>query len=129
MVAAVVSRDEAVGMLRVAHDDVEVDDGIEVAGSADPLVDGLAIGLAERTWMVVGRTDVGSDCRAVDSQAVRVSPLDNLLVHGDEALDDCGVIRGRDFAVASEAAEIVDAFEDDQPADTCWSKHVTIKAG
>ena len=48
MVAAVVGGEQVVGVGGVANDAVEVDDGVEVAGGANPLVDGLAVGFAER---------------------------------------------------------------------------------
>lgn len=46
VVAAIVGREQAIGVLGIANDGVEVDDGIEVAGGADPLIDGLAVGFA-----------------------------------------------------------------------------------
>jgi len=42
---------------------------------------------------------------------------DDLLVRRDDSLDEGGMVGGRDFAVAGETAEVVDAFKDDEPAD------------
>ena len=44
MVAAVVCGEELVGVRWVAEDLIKVEDGVEVAGGADPGVDGLACG-------------------------------------------------------------------------------------
>ena len=48
VVAAVLGGEHAIGMGGVANDFVEVEDGVEVAGSANPGVDGLAVGFGER---------------------------------------------------------------------------------
>jgi len=53
VVSAVVGGKELVGVLGIADDGVEIDDGVEVARGADPLVDGLAVGFAERAGVVV----------------------------------------------------------------------------
>ena len=53
----------------------------------------------------------------------------DLLISSDDALDDSGVVGGRNFAGAGEAAEVIDAFEDDEPADTGGSKYIAIEAG
>ena len=44
VVAAVVGGEELVGVLGIAEDLIEVEDGVEVAGHANPGVDGLARG-------------------------------------------------------------------------------------
>ena len=53
VVAAIVGGQEAIGMLRVAHDSVEVDHRVEVARRANPLIHCLPVGLAQRAGMVV----------------------------------------------------------------------------
>ena len=54
VIAAVVCRKELIEVLRIANDGVEVDDGIEVARCADPLINNLPVGLAKWSRMVVG---------------------------------------------------------------------------
>lgn len=54
VIAAVVCRKELIEVLRIANDGVEVNDGIEIARCADPLINNLPVGLAEQTGMVVG---------------------------------------------------------------------------
>ena len=46
MVAAVVGGEQLVGVLGVADYGVEIDDRIEVAVGADPLIHGLTVGFA-----------------------------------------------------------------------------------
>ena len=58
-----------------------------------------------------------------------VGACNDLLISSDDALDDSGVVGGRNFAGAGEAAEVIDAFEDDEPADTGGSKYIAIEAG
>ena len=129
MVAAVVGGEEAVGLLGVADDLVEIDDGVEVAGRADPLIDGYAIGFAERAGVVVIRAGVGSDGGSDDAEAVGVGARDDLRVGGEDALDESSVLGCGGFGEAGEAAEVVDSFENDEPADTGWSEDVAIEAG
>jgi len=54
---------------------------------------------------------------------------DDLLVRRDDSLDEGGMVGGRDFAVAGETAEVVDAFKDDEPADAGGCEDVAIEAG
>jgi hypothetical protein len=46
MIAAVKSRQQTIGLRRILHDLVEIDEGIEVSGGADPFIHGLAVGFA-----------------------------------------------------------------------------------
>jgi hypothetical protein len=116
-------------MLRIADDGVEVDECIEVPGSADPCVDGLAVGLAEWSGVLVVGARIRRDGGSVDSKAMSVGAFDELLVGGDEAVYEVGVVRGGHFSRAGESAEIVYALEDDDPADSGRSEDVTIEAG
>jgi len=127
VVAAVVGGEELVGVLGIAGDGIEVDDCVEVAGGSDPLVDGLAVNKWIRTGVVVSGADVGCDGSAVDLKAVGMGSRDELLICGDYALDEGGVVGRWDFAVAGQAAEIVDTFEDDEPADTGGGEDIAIE--
>ena len=69
VVAAIVGGQKAVGVVRIADELIEVDDGVEVAGSANPGVDGLAIGFAQGAGVVVVGADVGRDGGAIDAEA------------------------------------------------------------
>ena len=53
VISAIEGGEKVVRMLRVAHNTIEVDDGVKVAGGTNPGVDRLAVSLAERTWMVI----------------------------------------------------------------------------
>jgi hypothetical protein len=44
VVSAVVRRAEVLGLTRIADNAIEIDDGIEVTGAANPLIDCLAVG-------------------------------------------------------------------------------------
>ncbi len=129
MVAAVVGGEQLVGVLGVADYGVEIDDGVEVAGGANPVVDGLAVGFAQGAGVIVVGADVGGDRRAVDAQAVGVGAGDQLLIGGEDASDLGGVVGGRDFGEAGESAEIVDAFEDDDPLHGGGGEDIAIEAG
>ena len=129
VVAAVVGGEELIGMLRISDDGVEVNDRVEVAGGAYPFIDGLAVGFAEGAGVVVGGADVRCDGGSVNAKAVSVAARNDLLVSSDDALDESGVFGRWNFAVAGEAAKVVYAFEDDEPADTGGSKYIAIEAG
>jgi hypothetical protein len=58
-----------------------------------------------------------------------VSPDHDLLIGRDDPLHQRGVFRRRYLTLASQAAEIVDAFKDDEPAHAGRREHVAIKAG
>src|SRR6186997_523578 len=71
VVAAIDGRGQARGLGGIAGDGVEVDDAVELAAGADPLVDRLAVGLALRA-RIRGEPLEGQDGRAVDAHAVAV---------------------------------------------------------
>ena len=129
VVAAIVGWQEMVGVRGIADDRIEVDDGVEVSWSADPRIDCLAIGFAQGAGVVVVGADVGRDGGSVDEKLVGVGARDDLLVGGEDSLDEGGVFVGGDFPVASQAAEIVHAFEDDDPTCAGGSEDVAIEAG
>jgi len=128
VVAAVVGGQEMVGVRGIADDCVEVDDGVEVAGVANPGVDGLAIGFAQGAGVVVVGASVGRDRGSIDAKLVGVGARDDLLIGAEDSLDESGVFFGGDFPVAGEAAEVVDAFENDDPTCAGGCEDVAIEA-
>jgi hypothetical protein len=81
-----------VGVLRIAEHSIEINDSIEVAGGTYPFVYGLAVGFAERAGMVVGGAHVRRYGGAVHAEVVGVSTHDDLLVGGEDSLNEGGVI-------------------------------------
>ena len=67
VVAAIEGWQKMVWVRGIADDRIEVDDGVEVSGGADPGVDGLAIGFAQRAGVVVVGADEGGDCGSEDA--------------------------------------------------------------
>src|SRR5579859_7159493 len=100
MIAAVICGKQAIWMLGVADDCIEVNHPIEVSCGANPLIDGLAVSFAERSGMVVIGAEVRSDRSPKDTQAVSVSTDDDLLVRVDHSrVERCVLSRGH-FTVA-----------------------------
>jgi len=128
VVAAVVCGKKLIGVLRIANDAIEIDDRVEVAGSANPFVDHLPVSLAERAGVVVGGTNVGRNGGAINTEAVSVRTRGDLLVRRDNSLDKRGMIGGRDFAIAGEASQVVYTFEDDEPADACGREDIPVES-
>ena len=129
VVAAIVGGEHAIGMGGVADDFVEVEDGVEVAGGEDPGIDGLAVRFGGGTGVVVVRAGEGRDGGADDLDAVSVGAIDDLLIGGEDARDERGVFSGGNIAEARKATEVVDGFEDDEPADAGLRDDVAVEAG
>ena len=138
VVAAVEGGEEMGGVGGVGGGPVEVDDGVEVAGGADPGVEFLAVGFAGGAGVVVVGAGVGRDGGAVDPEIVGVGAGDDLLVGADHTVDE-GVAEGLGVGgsygvggvgeIALEAAEVVDAFEEDDVADGGLGEDVAVEAG
>lgn len=94
VVAAIFGWKHAVGVGGIADGLVEVDEAVEVAGGANPGIDGLAVGLGGRAGMVVVGSAVGGDGGADDADAVGVGADDDLLIRGEDASDERGVFFG-----------------------------------
>jgi len=127
VVAGIESGKKAVRAVGVAGDLVEVDEGIEVTRGANPLIHGLAIRFGCRPRMIELRSDEGENRGAYDLNAVSVGAGDELLVSGENAANVSVVFGRRDVVLASEHADIVDAFEKDEVADTCGSENIGVK--
>jgi len=128
VVAAVEGVQQMVGMLRVTHEGIEINHRIKVARGANPLINNLAVGFAQRAGVVIARTNVRSDCSSVDAQAVRVGAFDDLLVGGDDLRDKVVMVGGRHFAVDRQPAQIVDALKENEPAHASLRQHIGIEA-
>jgi hypothetical protein len=62
VVSTIVGGEPAVGMLRIAHNTVEIDYRVQVAGRTNPRVHRLPVSLAQRAWYVIGTDVIGTDC-------------------------------------------------------------------
>ncbi len=129
MIAAVMSRQQAAGLLGIAHDLVKVDHFIEVARSANPGVDRLPVALVRRPGMIVIGAGKRCDGAANHPDPMGVGAHGDLLIVGEDASYQRTVFRGRDLAFAGEVAEVVDSLEQDQPANPRLGEHVAIHAG
>src|SRR5215467_12120769 len=107
---------QAIGMLRVARDFVEVDQRVEVPGRSNPLVDRLPVRLAARSWVVVLRTGKGKQGSANHLDSVRVRAGHDLLVGSDHAAHQRIVFILGDLAIARERTQVVDSLKDNQVA-------------
>jgi len=128
MISAVVSGKKAVRRLRIASDCVEIDDHIEVPGRTDPRIDGLPVGLTERTGMVVLRSHIGRDGCSHDTKPVGMGAGDDLLIGGQHPGNEGFVLRRSDFAIARQATQVVNALKDDEPTHAGRGKHVAVEA-
>src|SRR5580698_343443 len=98
-----------------------------MARSANPLIDDLAIGLIAGRWMVVVGIGIGCDGRADHLDMRRMGAFDDLFIGGEDAMHEglmCGMRR---VAESREAADVVDAFEQDDPTNSGLSKDIAIK--
>ncbi len=128
MIAAVVRRQQAIGLGGITQGPVEINDIIEVAGGTNPGVDNLPVTLVGRPRVIVTGTGMWRDGCADYSNAVRVYAKDDLLICRQYAAHQCAVIGCGNFAGASESTQVIDAFEDDEPVDTGLSQHIAIYA-
>jgi len=128
VISTIESGQEAVDVLRVTQDLVEVDDGVEVAPCSDPGVDRLSVGFVQRTWVVVVRSPIGRYGPPKYLQPMRVSPQNHLLICGEYALHQRGVLRWSDFALARKTSKIIHTFEQDDPAHALRREHIAIES-
>ena len=111
MIAAVVGGKQAIRMDRISSQFVEIDDGIEMAALANPLVDRKAINLIGRSWMIKIRPHVRENGRADNFDPVGMSSRDDLLIGRDHFSHLRVVISGRCFLIPHELPEIIHTFE------------------
>jgi|SRR5215469_6209082 len=129
VVSGIESREQLVGMFWVAHGSIKVDYRVEVTGSANPLVDGLPVGLGGWTGMIVQRADKGQERGANDLDLVRMGPGDDLLIGRLHAMH-LRLVRGlRYVAVAGKHAQIVDPLQNHQATNARLRQDIVIEAG
>ena len=100
VVSAIVGGAEAIWLAWVADYCVEVQDCVEMAFAANPLVNGLTIGFGQRAGMIVIRADVRRDRRADYAESVSVGADDDLLVRGEDPMHALGMRCLRYFSFA-----------------------------
>ncbi len=108
---------------------IEVDNGVKMSGSTNPCVHSLPVGLVPRVRVIVVVALVGRDCRAVDADAMRVGAGDDLLIGRENASHKGRVFGLRSLVLNRQPAEVVDAFEDNQPFHAGLRQHIAVKAG
>ena len=128
VVAAVVGGEQLIGMLGIADYGIEIDHRIEVAVGADPLIHGLAVRFAGWPGVIKTGANVRCDGGAIDQQSVGMGARDDLLIGGEDTPHEGGMVFRRDFRMLGQAAEIVDAFEDNDPSHASRRQHIAIEA-
>jgi hypothetical protein len=88
MIAAIVGRQQPIGMVRIGHDAVKIDDCVEVSRRANPLVHGPPVGLAQCSGMVVVGPYIRRDRPSNHPQPMRMGARDDLFVDGDYPLHE-----------------------------------------
>jgi len=124
LVAGVVEGEEHAGVGGVGRDFVEVDDAVELAGGADPLVDGVAHRFAGGGLIFCA--DVGGQGCADDLDAVGVGAGGELAESGDEVFGGDDVVG---FGGVGGVADVVDALHDDEVLDAGLGEDVAVEAG
>ena len=76
VIAAIEGGQQAVGIIGIANHCIEIDNTIEMADDANPLIHGSA----QRTWMVIIRTYVWCNRRAEYEETMRVRAFNQLSV-------------------------------------------------
>ncbi len=121
MVAGVNGGQECVRMIGISHRGFEVDEAVENAAGADPFVYGLADGFA--VFGVVAGAVIRGEGAADDCDAVGVGAHDHLVEGGDQVgCGEAGIGR------AMQAADVIDAFENEKILRSALGKHIAIEA-
>ena len=128
MITGIERLQQAIGMLRVACDHIEVDDRVEMPGRANPLVHCLAIGFDLGSRMVKLGANERQNRRANRLDTMRMRARNHLLVRSSDAVNHRVVFRARVIAFARHHAEIVHALQHDQVATACGREHIVIEA-
>lgn len=116
-----------VRLVRIGRGLIEINNGVEVAFHPNPGINRLAISLVAGRRMIVVRAGVGQDRRSHHLDVCGVGAGDDLLVRSQDALNEYFVHGGGRVAEASEAADIIHAFEQNDPADTSLREHIAIE--
>jgi hypothetical protein len=120
MIARVVSGQEGVGMIWIPDRGLEVDDAIESAAGANPVIHGLADCFA--VLRVVAGAMVRCQRTADDCDAMSVRAHDHLIESGDKIGSRGAVGNG------VQPANIIDAFEDKQIFRSALGNYIAIEA-
>jgi len=128
VVSTIVVGPQPIGLTRVAHNSVEINDRVEVARGPNPLIHHLAVGFAQRAGMIIVRAYIWGDSGADHANAVRVSAFDNLFECCNNPLCARRMFRLRYFASPGQSAEIVHSFKNNQRTHTCLGENVAIEA-
>ncbi len=114
-------------MLGISRDLVEVNDGVEMIGRANPLIYRLAIGLGRRSRMIVLRADERHNRRANHLDPMRMRAHNHLLVGGENVSNQRVVFGSRMIAVPRKHAKIIHALEHNHGANTSRREHIMIE--
>src|SRR5580693_2034743 len=110
MITTIKGGQQALRMLGITGDLVEVDEFIKVSGSSDPFINGLPISFARWSRAVVARPAKGHDGRADDLDVIRVGARDHLFVCPDNPPNQCLMLGRRNLAFPREQTDVVDSF-------------------
>lgn len=90
---------------------IEIKNRIKMAGTPDPLVHCLPVCLIRRPRVVVTGTRMWNDSRADCHDPVRMRPHNDLLVSGQNPLNQFGMFGRADFAAPRQATQVIRPFE------------------
>ena len=124
VVAGVVEWKKHAGVRGVGRYFVEVDDAVELAGGADPFVNGLSYLLAGGRLILCA--DEGRQGRTDDFDSVSVGAGGELAEADDEVIGGDDVVG---VAGVCGVADVVDALHDDDVFDAGLGEDVTVEAG
>jgi hypothetical protein len=128
MVAAIIRGQQAVGMLWIARNLIEIDDSIKVARGANPLIHSLSVCLGRLPGVVVARSHKWRNRRADHFDAVRMSAHDHLLVCTDDVPDQRVVFGLGNVVIARERSNVVDSLKDHQVPHSGLRDYVVIES-
>src|ERR1700733_5943551 len=112
----------------VAHYLIEIENGIEVTRSANPLIDGLPISFAGRAGVVIIRAHIGCNRCADHANAACVGANDELLISSQNTMYERSMLHGSQFTIAREVTKVIDSLKHNQPMHAILGQHVAIEA-
>ena len=123
MIAGIKGRTQSLRILWITRSCVKINHGVKRATRANPLVQCGAGGLA--TFTVARRAKIRSERCAHSLYSVCLCALDHLLLRRDQVIGSYKFRRTCGWFKA--AADVIDAFEHDQPFDTRLTQDIGIK--
>src|SRR6266702_6680358 len=127
MIARIIRQPQALRMAGVSHDFIEVQDGVEMPRSANPLIDSLPISFVAQPRVIVIRSCIRKNGRANHFDALSMGSNDDLFVRALEAVKQGGMVRRSDLTGTRKSAQVVDTLQDDQIANARLGKYVAIE--